>query len=754
MGKRAPIDQQRWWKKLRDHRYIRVILFVILGMIMYLSMVSNVIPNTLNVSINSSAQQDIRAPLTIENKSATDEKKMFAAESIEPQYTNNKTFAQKQVKKINDIFDLVKQINTEAEQQYNEEIEKIEKQIERIKDQQFETEEERKEREKELAERLANVEKVTLETKLENLRTIIASQTSDDLSDQTLTTFLESDKSDLEIARETTTNAIYNVMSEEIRINDVADAKDSVEKKIIISTISPKLHGAMVEMARFAITANYIYDDDATEYARKIAIEAVEPIIIREGQLIVGEGEVVTSTVYNELALLGLLEDQVNIFPYIGLVILVLLLVFMLAYYLSDAKTTIKNNNSHLLMYVLIFLVTVVIMKLTSFTYVLNYQGITLIAPVALGSMLMSMLIHQRVALFTSMIFSIIASFIFNADSTSIVNYTVAIYVFFSSVAGVFFLSESNRVSRILQAGLFVAIINICTIAALLMLRNGQYSWIEISSNIGFAFLSGFFAAVLTLGLLPFFEAAFGILSTMKLIELSNPNHPLLRKILVETPGTYHHSVIVANLAEAACEAIGANGLLARVGSYYHDLGKTKRPHFFIENQMRIENPHDKLSPQISKTIIIAHPYDGAEMLRNSKMPKEIIDIAEQHHGTTLLKFFYHKANQETEKSIPEEEYRYPGPKAQTVEVAIVGISDCVEAAVRSMANPTSEKIEALVKKIITDRLEDGQFDECDLTLKQLNIITLSICETLKGTFHSRIEYPEDVKVKGENQND
>lgn len=754
MGKRAPIDQQIWWKKLKGHRYIRVILFMCLGIIMYLSMVSNIIPNTLNVSLASYAQQDIRAPLTIENKSATEDKKQLAAESIDPQYTNNKAFAQKQVKKINDIFDLVNQINTEAEQQYNEELEKIDEEFKNIYEQQFEMQTEQDERNERLAERLADVEKVSLETKLENLRTIIASKTSDDLSDQTLATFLESDKSDLETARETTANAIYNVMSEEVRINDVDAAKDSVAKKIVISTISPNLHEAMVEMARFAITANYIYDDDATEYARKIAIEAVEPIMIREGQLIVGEGELITASMYDQLALVGLLDDQVNIFPYIGLAILVLLLVFMLAYYLSDAKTTIKNNNSHLLMYVLIFLVTIVIMKITSFTYILNYQGITLIAPVALGSMLMSMLIHQRVALFTSMIFSIIASFIFNADSASIVNYTIAIYVFFSSVAGVFFLSESNRVSRILQAGLFVAFINICTIVALLMLRNGQYSWLEISTNIGFAFLSGFFAAVLTIGLLPFFEAAFGILSTMKLIELSNPNHPLLRKILVETPGTYHHSVIVANLAESACEAIGANGLLARVGSYYHDLGKTKRPHFFIENQMKMDNPHDKLSPQISKTIIIAHPYDGSEMLKNSKMPKEIIDIAEQHHGTTLLKFFYHKANQETEEAIPEEEYRYPGPKAQTVEVAIVGISDCVEAAVRSMANPTSEKIKSLVKKIITDRLEDGQFDECDITLKQLNIISLSVCETLMGTFHSRIEYPEDVKVKGENKDD
>ncbi len=739
MGKRAPIDQQQWWKKLKDHRYIRVSLFIALGLIMYVAMLSNVIPNTLNVTLGSIAEQDIRAPITIENKPATEEKKRIAAEAVGPQYTNKKDFEEKQAKKINDIFDLVIRINDESEQKYNEALNKV-------REEEFETEEE-------LEERLEEVQRIPIDEKLNQLRSIISNQTSDDLSDQALITFLESDKSELLIAKEMTLDAIRTVMREEIRLNDVDEAKDLVEKKIIPSTVSShQLYLAMIEIARFAITANYINDTEATENAKQAARDSVEPVMIREGQLIVEEGELITSAIYNQIVLLGLHEDQVNILPFIGLAILVLLLVSMLAYYFSDAKTSLQKNNSHLLMYVLVFAVTALIMKITSYTHNLNIQGVTLITPVAVGSMLITMLIHQRVALFTSMVFSIIASIIFNVESPGVLNYTLGIYVFFSSVAGVFFLSKSNRVSRILQAGIFVSVINICTIVALLMLKNAQYGWIEIGLNIGFAFLSGFLAAVLTIGLLPFFEAGFGILSSMKLIELSNPNHPLLRKILVETPGTYHHSVMVANLSESACEAIGANGLLARVGSYYHDLGKTKRPHFFIENQMKMENPHDKLSPQLSKTIIIAHPYDGAEMLRNYKMPKEIIDIAEQHHGTSLLKFFYHKANQDAEHPIPEKEFRYPGPKAQSIESAVVGICDCIEAAVRSMAKPTPEKIESLVKKIITDRLEDGQFDECDLTLKQLNIIATSICETLQGTFHSRIEYPEDAKGKGEKQ--
>jgi len=268
----------------------------------------------------------------------------------------------------------------------------------------------------------------------------------------------------------------------------------------------------------------------------------------------------------------------------------------------------------------------------------------------------------------------------------------------------------------------------------------------DYASYVFSAAISGITSSILTIGLLPFFEATFGILSTIKLIELSNPNHPLLRKILTETPGTYHHSVMVANLAEAASEAIGANGLLARVGCYYHDIGKTKRPQFFIENQMNIENPHDKLQPVTSKNIIFAHVTDGVKILSKNKMPKEIIDIAEQHHGSSLLKFFYHKAK-ESGEDVKEEDYRYPGPKPQTKEAAIISVADSVEAAVRSMKQPTKEKIAALVKSIVRDRINDQQFSECDITLKELDIIEQTLCQTLNGIFHSRIEYP-DAKIE------
>ena len=251
----------------------------------------------------------------------------------------------------------------------------------------------------------------------------------------------------------------------------------------------------------------------------------------------------------------------------------------------------------------------------------------------------------------------------------------------------------------------------------------------------------------MTIGLLPFFESAFGLLSDMKLIELSNPNHPLLKKVLTETPGTYHHSVMVANLSEAACEAIGAHGLLARVGSYYHDIGKSVRPNYFIENQHPGQNPHDLLSPERSRDIIIAHVTDGVELLKKHQMPKPIIDIAAEHHGTSFLKYFYYEAKK-TKEDVSEDDFRYPGPKPQTKEAAVVSIADSVEAAVRSMPEPTPEKIENLVHSITQDKLNDGQFNECDITVRELTIVEETLCATLNGIFHSRIEYPTEEELQ------
>ncbi|GEL07271.1 HD family phosphohydrolase [Salisediminibacterium halotolerans] len=711
MAERISIDQQRWWQKRKNHRYTRIVMFAFLGLITYGLLASNVMPEHTELEPGTVAQQDIRSPLTIENQEATEQQVDEAVNEVDPVYSKNPRYAENQIEQIRELFYVVEEVRADADTE-NENNDNF------------------------------------AEDQLADLRTELPDQMNDEIDDETIATLLTASESEVETALEHTTSAVHDVMSSEIRMDDIADATNEAETQVrLSSSASDSLVQAMTDIVRFGVTSNFMIDEEATVEAREAAEDTVDPVMIREGELLVEEGEVITAEIHQELSVVGMTEDVSIVYPFVGLALLVTLLISMLAYYLNDARTSIKQNNTYLLLYVFIYTLTLLLMKVVSLMHPVELSGLSYIVPAALGTMLITILIHSRVGLFTSMVFAVIASIMFTAESASVLNYAHGLYVFFSGAAGVFFLIKSQTVSRLLQAGVFIAFINAVVAAAVLMLQNAQYSWFEIGSNLGFAGLSGFIAAILAIGFLPFFEAAFGILSVTKMIELTNPNQPLLRKILLEAPGTYHHSVMVANLSEAACETIGAKGLLARVGSYYHDIGKTRRPHFFIENQMRIDNPHDQITPTLSKKIIIAHPYDGAEMLRAQKFPQEIIDIAEQHHGTTLLKYFYHKALEEDENTA-EEDYRYPGPKPQTREAAIVCLADGIEAAVRSMPHPTAEKIQTLIQKMTEDKLTDGQFDECDLTMKELQKAAQSMEETLRGIYHTRIEYPDEEHLR------
>jgi putative nucleotidyltransferase with HDIG domain len=389
-------------------------------------------------------------------------------------------------------------------------------------------------------------------------------------------------------------------------------------------------------------------------------------------------------------------------------------------------------------------------MHLTAFLQSDSQMYVGYLAPVAIGAILVTLLLETSLAYFSVIIFSIMASVILNVQG-ELFDFKFGLFAAVTSCVAIFSIHRASQRSTMLKGGIMASLFGALIVFIMLLLNNDTWTTTETLYSIGFAIAGGLLTAILVIGLMPFFEVTFGILSALKLVELSNPNHPLLRKLLTETPGTYHHSVMVGNLSEAAAEAIGANGLLCRVGSYYHDIGKTKRPIYFIENQNNMENPHDSIEPKLSKSIIVAHARDGVEMLKEYKLPKPIRDIAEQHHGTTFLHYFYHKAvrqaeEQGVEPDFTEDDFRYPGPKAQSKESAIVGIADSVEAAVRSLRKPTVEQVESMIEKIIKGRLDDHQFNDCDLTMKELDIIAKTLKETVMGIFHSRIEYPEDVK--------
>ena len=293
------------------------------------------------------------------------------------------------------------------------------------------------------------------------------------------------------------------------------------------------------------------------------------------------------------------------------------------------------------------------------------------------------------------------------------------------------------------KAGLKLGLLNIILVMVINAYMGGS-STFKFLWDCAFAFSAGISAGIVTAGIAPLVEIAFGYTTDIKLLELANLDQPILRKLMIEAPGTYHHSVIVGTMVEAAASEIGANPLLAKVCGYYHDIGKIKKPLYFIENQTSGMNKHDKLAPSMSSLILIAHIKDGVEIARKNKLGQVIIDTIRQSHGTSLISYFYEKAKQQKgENAVKIDNFRYPGPKPQTREAGLVMLSDMVEAASRTLANPTPSKIQGLVQNLINKAFSDGQLDDCELTLKDLHKIAKSFYKILSGIHHHRIEYPE-----------
>jgi len=319
---------------------------------------------------------------------------------------------------------------------------------------------------------------------------------------------------------------------------------------------------------------------------------------------------------------------------------------------------------------------------------------------------------------------------------------TLSIYMMRKNPARVF----------VFVSGLVVGLVDFVILICLGAMMSSDMSSVMFSAS--YAFFGAIMASIICVGLQPVFETGFNLVTPSKLIELSNPNQPLLRRLMIETPGTYHHSMIVANLAEAAAEAIGADALLARVGAYYHDIGKLIRPVYFKENQIG-ENPHDKTDPRVSTAILTEHTRDGVELARKHHLPEAIIDMIRQHHGDTPVMYFYAKTvKQLGDENVDLNDFRYDGPKPQTSEAAILMLSDTVEAAVRSISEPTQAKISAMIRKLVRGKMEDGQLDECTLTFRDIGKICKAYETVLKGVFHERIEYPSvDLNRPKRNRN-
>lgn len=497
------------------------------------------------------------------------------------------------------------------------------------------------------------------------------------------------------------------------------------------------------------VRPNGFYNAQLTEQLQKAAMDQVAPvqITVKKEEKIIGEGEIVTAEHLAKLQAVGLLQPPLPFKSVIGVALMVLLLCGVVLFYIYRQHREVYRSSFHYLYLIGIIVVTVfllgkiiVAVQVTQWPEFGDLMGYGV--PVAMAGMLIAILIDSRLAVVVVAVMAALLGIMTGND------FRFALVGLIGGVAGVYSVSKLSQRTDLVRAGLFVAAVNIVAILAVGLITNLSLGLL-LTSSLVLGTVNGLLSSVLANGALPFLESTFRITSAVKLLELANPSQPLLRQLLLEAPGTYHHSIIVGNLAEAAAEAVNGDAVTVRVGAYYHDIGKVRRPYFFIENQMSGENPHDKISPGLSTLILTSHVKDGVEMAREHKLPAKIIDIIEQHHGTSIINYFYHKALEEDDKDVVKaEDFRYEGPKPQTREAAIVMLADAVEAACRSLSEPTPGKIEGLVRKIVKAKLDDGQLEECDLNFKDLNRISQAFVRVLTGIFHHRIEYPDAKDIE------
>ncbi|HOE56601.1 MAG TPA: HDIG domain-containing protein [Bacillota bacterium] len=666
---------------------IRILLIVCLFIALFTLFVLNVTPQKYRLKVGDISDEDIYAPSDFVDKSATEQIRKQAEDSVQPIYNLDLTVQIDIEKKIDSFFLLIESVK--------------------------------------------NSEGLDKKQKL----AAIAQDSDISLGNSLYNTLLDANESDLATLKDDIKYINNQMLSGRITEKQLNEKRSDIREFFMNLPKKNKLNEIGADIAVMILRPNMYYDEQTTLMIKQQEREKIEDVVIRKGTVIVNRGREVTFQQIQLLDAYGLLyenDSRFDIKLYTGYGIIISVCLFITGLYFRGLDKKLWDSNST------IFLISLITITTLAITVVLkNVSDYLIIMPA--GAMLISLLVSPKIAIMANIVMSILAGFLGGYDLSIIT------IMLLTGILGAGMVSKTHHRSTFILAGLAVSLVSLLIIFSVGIL--GREDIYKMLNNGMFGAIGGILSAVFTIGTLPIFETVFDIITPVKLLELSNPNQPVLRRLLIEAPGTYYHSILVGNLAEAAAEDIGANPLLCRVGAYYHDIGKLKRPYFFKENQITKDNPHDKITPNLSALVITSHVRDGVEIARKNKLPSTVIRIIEEHHGNTLIAYFYHKAlNAEGAEAIEEGKFRYPFRRPQTGEAAIVMLADSVEAYIRSLSEPTQEQVEQGVRKIIKEKLNDGQLDGSDLTLRDLEIIGQAFVKVLGGIFHERIEYPESVK--------
>ena len=666
--------------------YKKIILYIITFIVLYCTLMTGIITRKYDLKVGDIPKSDIKAHREIIDESATEARKKEAEEKVDKQYS----------------------LRTDVQKQSEEKIKGF----------------------------FSSVEKVLAQDKPEEEKAKLIPRAPFKITDaqaNKIASMNEQSTKKLESVCIDGLNKAYEAPIEDGNEQDLKEAKKEYTDFISSSDLSDSEKAIALNFVN-VVEPNFFYDKEKTDELIKETLKQVPPVMIKKNQIVVSEGEPVTAHQLELLGTLGLLSDSASgIYIYIALGVLVIIVMYLQYGYIHKYYPNINKEFSKIVMISILNVFPVILARL--FGMMSNY-----IIPLACMPMLITLLLNYKISLVFSMLNVILIG------GAVGFNPNIIILAILNVVLGGTLLRKMQQRNDILYSSITVAVLSsILTFSVGTLTTN---NFMEILADSTFAAAGAILSGILTIGVLPFFESTFDIVTNAKLLELSNPNNPLLKKLLMEAPGTYHHSILVANLAELAAEQVGGNPLLARIGAYYHDVGKTKRPYFFRENQFGKKNPHDRLKPEVSSKIIISHVKDGSELAKEYNLPKTIHDFIVTHHGETLVKYFYLtvKNNSENPDEVKEEDFKYPGPKPMSKEQGIVMLADSTEAAVRSINEPTEEKIEKMVNNIIDDKLATGQLDNCDLTLRDISKIKKCFLKALNGIHHERIEYPDDNK--------
>ncbi len=558
-----------------------------------------------------------------------------------------------------------------------------------------------------------------------------------------------SDEEWYKIKSSTEYTVIDRILERGLTREEYIEKLDAITKESMPGNLSPKQAEVVRILSNSVLVPTRRVDEQRMDQLRKEAADKVEPVIrtYRKGEKIVGKGELVTPIAEKALEKIGKSVKGINWRACLGVALLSALFTVTVwsHLYLHDDRRFFRPSFG-----LLLFTMTILTAAAFILTLRLTTQGEAVplssyVFPLAAYALTISIFTHPRLGALATIMLSLLMALTLKPS------FSMMSVLLLGSLMGIFILNRKLNFTdrgQLMWAGVYVSLIQVALILSIFMINSATADWGAMVVDIGWGAMGGVFSAIITIGIMPLLESSFRLVSPYTLLELASHDKPLLKRMQQEAPGTFYHSLMVASLSEAAAEAIGANALLTRVGSLYHDIGKMKRPLFFIENQAHFgaENPHDKLTPRLSKMVITAHPRDSLEMARQHHLPESLMDFMTEHHGTLTAGYFYNQACiQEGKENVNKSQFRYAGPKPRSRETAIVMMADACESAVRALKSPTVAQIEERIDKIVQARIDDGQFDNCPITFKDINIIKETFVRVLRGIQHNRIEYQQTV---------